>query len=413
MHQTVTPTADVSVLVPVLNEGRTIREVVHAMTCQQFDGTIEFLFADGCSSDDTKAQLQELGYEDARICVLDNPRRGVASGLNVCLRVARGMYVARMDGHALYPPTYLRDGVERLIGADTGSEHDDVAWVAGPQLPAPRGRVATAIAAALQTRLGRGGSRRWSDAEGASGESETAGEYDLDTGVFCGVWRREDLLAKGGWDEDWVCNEDSELAARFHDAGQRIVCVPSMAARYLPRTSLAALWRQYRLYGMYRAKTARRHPQSLRRSAVLPPLLVLDAVAALAARGGVRRLARIGLWAYAAILFIATAKVWRAGRDAGWASGADLGADGAGRGTDRTDRGASGDLGTGGVDLGVYALVPMVMKTMHVAHGIGFLQGCARWGIPWAALRCLADTGGEPKPYDGPIAAPSLLNEHG
>lgn len=179
-----------------------------------------------------------------------------------------------------------------------------------------------------------------------------------------------------------------------------------MAARYIPRASLPALWWQYRLYGMYRAKTALRHPQSLRRSAVLPPLLVLDAAASVAGRGGVRRLARMGLWAYAAILLVATGQAWYSGRNADWAGGADFGTGGA-------DRGAGGDLGIGGPDLGVYALVPAVMKTMHVAHGVGFLQGCARWGVPWAALRHVVGAGGEPKPYDGPIAAPSLLNKHG
>jgi len=380
MHQMATSTVDVSVLVPVLNEGRTIREVVRAMTAQRFDGTVEFLFADGRSSDDTKARLEELGHEDSRIRVLDNPRRGVASGLNVCLRAARGRYVARMDGHALYPPTYLRDGVERLMKAGAGSGQSGVAWVAGPQVPAPRGRVTTATAAALGTSLGRGGSRRWAGAKGA------AGEYELDTGVFCGVWRREDVLAKGGWDEGWLCNEDSELAARFHDAGQRIVCLPSMAASYMPRATLPALWGQYRLYGVYRARTARRHPLSLRRSAVLPPLLVLDTAASVAGPGRVRRLARVGLWAYVAILLAATAQAWRAGREANL---------------------------TGGSDMGAYTLVPVVMVVMHVAHGVGFLEGCARWGVPWMALWHVVSASGEPKPYDGPIAAPSLLNEHG
>ena len=65
---------DVSVLVPVLNEGGHIRETVRAMMSQQFDGTVEFLFADGRSSDGTKGQLQQLAQEDARIRVLDNPR---------------------------------------------------------------------------------------------------------------------------------------------------------------------------------------------------------------------------------------------------------------------------------------------------------------------------------------------------
>jgi succinoglycan biosynthesis protein ExoA len=376
MHPLSSPTIDVSVLVPVLNEGRTIGEVVRAMTCQQLDGTIEFLFADGQSIDDTKPQLEQLARVDPRIRVLENPRRGVASGLNVCLRAARGRYVARMDGHTVYPPRYLHDGIERLMRPGNDGGQSAVGWVSGPQIAEPRGPVGAAFAAALATRLGQGASRRW------SGARPDSGEYELDTGVFCGVWRREDVLARGGWDEDWLCNEDSELAARFHDAGQRIICVPAMAARYMPRDAFVALWRQYQAYGSYRVKTARRHPQSLRRSSVLPVLLVLDGAASLAAPGPARRLARLGLRSYAAALLAATIQATRRGR------GAD---------------GQDAD----------YVLVPIVLATMHLANGIGFLEGCVRWGVPWRALWRVASGRDDLRPYGGPIEAPSLHDEHG
>jgi succinoglycan biosynthesis protein ExoA len=349
---------DVSVLTPVLNEARGIGETVRAMAAQDFDGSVEFLFADGCSSDDTRAQLERMAQADPRIRVFDNPLRGTASGLNVCLREARGDYVARMDAHTIYPSCYLQAGVDRLRAGG-------VAWVAGPQVAQPRGRVSAAVAAALATRLGQGGSRRWSGAEGA-------GEHELDTGVFCGVWRRSDVLAYGGWDEGWPRNQDSELAARFLARGQRIVSLPSMAASYTPRDSLPALWRQYRGYGQYRAKTALRHPESLRRSAILPPLVVLDGVAALLAPRALRRIARGGLLLYASVLT------------------------GAGIEAARRRRGAA-------------ELVPAALLTMHVAHGVGFLEGARRWGVPWSALRRVAGVPGDAvEPYRGPIDAPSL-----
>jgi succinoglycan biosynthesis protein ExoA len=352
------PSVDVSVLVPVLNESSTIREAVFAMTGQEFSGTVEFLFADGGSTDDTKEQLSELAGLDPRIRVLENPRGGTASGLNVCLGVAGGRYVARMDAHTLYPVAYLQEGVRRL-------ERGGVAWVAGPQIPAPRGRVGAAVALALGTWLGRGASRRWS----AGGQEQ---EYELDSGVFCGVWRREDVLAHGGWDEDWPRNQDSELAMRFLDAGQRIVCVPSMAARYIPRDSFGRLWAQYRGYGTYRAKTARRHPASLRRSALLPPLLVVDLAVALLGPRLLRRAARAGLAAYAAALGAATLEVARRERDAG------------------------------------AALVPAVLVTMHLAHGVGFVEGLRRWGVPWRALWRVLGGRTQSTPYQGPVSAPSL-----
>src|SRR5919202_4839125 len=102
-----------SVLIPVLNEERHIRETVAAMQAQRVDGPVEFLFMDGRSDDATRAILDELAREDPRIRVIDNPGRGIPQALNVGLRHARGEYVARMDAHTHYPPRYLARGVER------------------------------------------------------------------------------------------------------------------------------------------------------------------------------------------------------------------------------------------------------------------------------------------------------------
>ena len=144
-------------LVPVYNEERHIRETVAAMQAQRFDGQVELLFADGGRSEDsTREILLELAASDPRIRVLDNPRRRTASGLNVCLREARGEFVARMDAHTYYADRYLAAGVERLRRGDTE-------WVSGPAVPRPVGPISRAVGAALASWLGRGGSRKWND----------------------------------------------------------------------------------------------------------------------------------------------------------------------------------------------------------------------------------------------------------
>lgn len=354
-------------LIPVLNEGAGVREVVAAMQAQSYPyGSLELVFADGRSEDDTKAQLEALAREDPRIKVLENPRRGTASGLNVCLGAASGEYVARMDAHTLYPPDYLARGVQRLRAGDA-------TWVAGPQVPQAQGPIGRAVAAALSTWLGRGGSRKWEAAEPGSSRREQ--EHDLDTGVFCGVWRRDDLLAMGGFDEDWPRNQDSELASRYLRAGRRIVCVPAMAASYRPRESLAGLWRQYREYGMYRAKTAGRHPGSLRRSAVLPPLLVLDLAACCMPLRRIRLIAAAGLASYLVAIAIAMTQLGLRGR------------------------------------LREAAMLPFALIAMHFAHGVGFIEGSVRWGLPSAALMRilgLRRAAEDLAPYTGSVAAPSL-----
>jgi succinoglycan biosynthesis protein ExoA len=179
----------------------------------------------------------------------------------------------------------------------------------------------------------------------------------------------------GGFDDQWPRNQDSELAARFLRAGRRIVCVPAMGASYRPRESVTSLWRQYRGYGMYRAKTAGRHPTSLRRSAVLPPLLVLNAALAPLLPRPVRRLAYAGLASYLLAVASASLQLMARGR------------------------------------LREARTLPIVLATMHVAHGVGFIEGSLRWGVPWAALlrvaglRCASV---DEMPYRGPVSASRL-----
>ena len=177
-----------SVLIPVLNEERYLERSVAAMRRQRFPGELEFLFADGGSTDRTRELLDALAREDDRIRVFENPGRTASSGLNVALGHARGRWIARMDAHTEYPEDYVALGVARL------REHG-TRWVSGPQTPKGQGRVSRAVALALGSPLGRGGSRKWGRVDG-----QAAGEFELDSGVFAGVWARETLLEYGGWD---------------------------------------------------------------------------------------------------------------------------------------------------------------------------------------------------------------------
>jgi succinoglycan biosynthesis protein ExoA len=322
---------DVSVLVPVRDEERHVRTAAASMQRQRFAGSVEFLFLDGRSRDRTREIVAELARRDPRIRVLDNPAAVTPHALNIGLRHARGEFVARMDAHTRYPEDYLARAVARLRAGD-------VASVSGPQIAEGVDAGSRRTALALRTPLGVGQATFRTSAEA---------EFDVDSG-FTGVWRRSTLEALGGWDERWVNDQDFELAARIRATGGRIVCVPALAARYIPRSTLHALARQYFRYGFYRVRTIRRHPRTMRPSHLLPPGLVVAASATAFAPRVVRVPARAGLALYACAL-------------AGTAARAAV----------RHGREAAG--------------LPAVLATMHLAYGTGFLAGCARFGLPLQA----------------------------
>jgi GT2 family glycosyltransferase len=324
----------VSTLTPVLNEEAFISDTVAALQAQDVAAEAEFLFMDGRSTDRTREILEGLAAADRRIRVLDNPARHTASALNIGLRSARGKYVARIDAHTRYPVHYLSRGIERL-------RQGGVDWVSGPQVPVPAGGWSGDVARALATPLATGRSNRW--------ESDVAhrggGEVELATGVFTGIWRRATLDRLGGWDEGWPVNQDSEMAARVLGGGGRIVSLPELGAKYTPRDSLRKLARQYRRYGMYRAKTSLRHPRTVRPAHVAIPALVCAGAGALVAPGPLRRPARVALALYGAALLAQTAQLARAE--------------------------------------GPEALrLPVVLVTMHACWGAGYLTGLVRFAPP-------------------------------
>ncbi len=325
--------AEVSVLIPVLDEERGLGRCAALMLDQDLPERAEFLFVDGGSQDATPRILAELAAADDRVRVLANPERLIPTALNVGLRAARGEFVARMDAHSEYPREYLRLGVERL-------RRGDVVSVSGPQIAVGDSGWSRRVALALQTPLGVGGARfrRASEAE-----------LEVDTG-FTGMWRREVLVAAGGWDERWPTDEDCELAFRLTAHGGRHVCLPRMAAAYIPRGSVTALSRQYWRYGLHKVPTFRRHPAAMRPSHLLPPGLAAAVLAAVAAPRRLRRAARAGLGAYALALAVTAAQATR--------------------------RSSATDAAT----------LPAVLATMHLSYGFGLLAGAARHGVPAAAI---------------------------
>jgi glycosyltransferase involved in cell wall biosynthesis len=88
----------ISVVIPAYNVAPFIEEAIRSIMTQTYEN-LEIIVVDDCSTDDTYAILQRLAAEDSRIRLYRNERnKRIVETLNYAIEVARGSYIARMDG---------------------------------------------------------------------------------------------------------------------------------------------------------------------------------------------------------------------------------------------------------------------------------------------------------------------------
>ncbi len=264
----------VTVLIPARNEERDIERCLAAVAAQTFDqARLQILVVDGASTDATvaraRAAFTRFGLADAE--VLTNPAGTTPSSLNLGLAHARGEILCRVDARSLIPPDYVARCASRLTG------EQEIAVVGGRQVAVPPvdNGVGVGIARALNNRWGMGLSRYRRDA--ASGPSDT---------VYLGAFRTADLVAVGGWDERLATNQDFDLNRRLANRGV-VFFDAALSVSYVPRSSLGALFRQYRRFGRWKVRYWRLthdRPRARQLSLMVAPGCVLAGLGLAAAR---------------------------------------------------------------------------------------------------------------------------------
>lgn len=107
----------VTVLMPVYNGAKYLREAVESILHQSF-ADYEFLIINDGSSDATQSILES--YADGRIRVLVNgTNQGISAALNLGLAQARGKYIARQDADDVSHPDRLARQVAVLEADST------------------------------------------------------------------------------------------------------------------------------------------------------------------------------------------------------------------------------------------------------------------------------------------------------
>ncbi|MCL7494605.1 MULTISPECIES: glycosyltransferase family 2 protein [Streptomyces] len=309
----------VSVIMPVLNEERHLRNSVRHILEQEYAGEMEVVIALGPSADRTDEIAAELVAEDARVHTVPNPTGRTPAALNAAIKASRHPIVVRVDGHGMLSPNYIATAVRLL-------EETGAANVGGIMHAEGENAWEDAVAAAMTSKIGVGNAAFHTG--GQAGPAET---------VFLGVFRREVLEQQGGYNEEFIRAQDWELNFRIREAGGQIWFSPELRVQYRPRPSVKALAKQYKDYGKWRHVVARYHAGSINLRYLAPP----TAVCAIAA----------GLVVGAAVT------PWGLVVPAGYLAAITAGSLPAGK----------------GLSLKARAQIPLALATMHLTWGIGFL----------------------------------------
>ncbi|MFE0271875.1 glycosyltransferase family 2 protein [Streptomyces sp. NPDC058992] len=314
----------VSVIMPVLNEERHLRDAVRHILQQDYAGEMEVVIALGPSTDRTDEIAAELVRETAsnpwgRVHTVPNPTGRTPAALNAAIKASRHPIVVRVDGHGMLSPNYIATAVRLL--EETGAQN-----VGGIMHAEGENDWEHAVAAAMTSKIGVGNAAFHTG--GQAGPAET---------VYLGVFRREALEQQGGYNEEFIRAQDWELNFRIREAGGLIWFSPELRVQYRPRPSVKALAKQYKDYGRWRHVVARYHSGSINLRYLAPPTAVCAIAAGLVVGATLTPLGFVIPGGYLAAI-------------------------------------AAGSVPAGrGLPLKARLQIPVALATMHMSWGFGFL----------------------------------------
>jgi glycosyltransferase involved in cell wall biosynthesis len=255
-----------TIMIPARNEEKFIEQCLQSLIDQSYPPScLEILILDGDSEDATAILVKNLAQKHSNIQLIHNAKRTIPAALNLGLASARGEIILRADAHTIYDRDYVRTCIELLMSTDAAN-------VGGVIKTVGEGLISKAIALAVTSPFGVGNAYyRFANRQ-----------MWVDTVAF-GCWRKKTLLLLGGWNEDYLINEDYELNFRLRRIGGKILLSPEVKSYYHSRSSITSLFRQYFNYGKWKIKTLVSHPESMVYRQAVPPLFVVSLLASICA----------------------------------------------------------------------------------------------------------------------------------
>ncbi|MCX6832214.1 MAG: glycosyltransferase family 2 protein [candidate division Zixibacteria bacterium] len=234
----------------------------------------EILLVDGMSTDRTAEIIDRWAKADQRIRRLQNPGKIVSTGMNLGLRESRFDLVLWTSGHTLLRPDHLRkclDTMRRTEAAAVGGVLETVAfsWI---------GKINAAV---LSSSFGVGNARH-----------RIGGQSGWVPAVTMALYRKESILAAGGFNESLPRSQDNDLHNRMNQIGARSYMDAGVRPTYLCRETFWGLLRQAWNNGYWNVMLTKMKSRGLNLRHFVPMafvlvLLLLTVMAALQPQSGI------------------------------------------------------------------------------------------------------------------------------
>ncbi len=200
----------VSIVMPTYNCATFIGEAVQSVFSQSYT-ELELIVVDDGSSDETRAILRQLAIDHgARMRVLQQSNQGPYPARNHGLKVARGEYIAFLDGDDYWSPRFI----EKLVAA-LQRQQADVAYCGWQNVGLKQHTHAPYIPPCYE-------------------------EGDLARGflkaspwpIHAVILRHSVIAAVNGFSERWFASMDYDLWLRVLPVSSKLVRVPEVLAYY-------------------------------------------------------------------------------------------------------------------------------------------------------------------------------------
>ena len=196
----------VTFIIIARNSERDITGVLVDLRNQSYSkDLIEVILVDGCSNDKTRNIMEKFACQNgdcfAKVLVLDNNKRILASGWNIALAFSTGAIILRVDAHSSIPNDFIQKNVQTLIrghmiaGGHTISKYE-------------KGNI---LGYAEKSMFGAG-----------LAQFRNIGEAKFVDTLAYAAYRREVFVDVGGYDERLARTEDNNMHYRMKKVSRGI-----------------------------------------------------------------------------------------------------------------------------------------------------------------------------------------------